>query len=221
MQIQSLNSSSIYRQKPTFKASYPVVHWLAETNGSYAPVLSEELTKTLPGKLVRILNNGLIAKKTPLPENVVRAYNYVKSLDTDFQRMSVVRSFYNGEGNLKSDKFEPISYMITGNDVTSFENALAKPIGRSMREAPVLGGKPLSGELNMALGDYWSKGLNFVKNGSKKFVDKDGIPNELHTKFRIIRTKTGKIKGYELVGIKFLPSKGPTNPFERLGYTKP
>ena len=72
----------------------------------------------------------------------------------------------------------------------------------------------------MALGNYWNRGLNFVKNKSREFCDENGVPHELHTKFRVIRTKTGKIKNFELVGMKFLPNKGPENPFEKIGMTK-
>ena len=40
MQIQTL-------QQPNFKATYPVVHWVAETNGSFAPVANLDTIRKL------------------------------------------------------------------------------------------------------------------------------------------------------------------------------
>lgn len=55
MEIQPTQT---YSYSPKFQSVYPVYHWVAETNGSYAPVLSNELSKTLNGKLVRVLNTN-------------------------------------------------------------------------------------------------------------------------------------------------------------------
>ena len=33
------------RSNQIFKSAYPVIYWIAETNGSYAPVISENLAK--------------------------------------------------------------------------------------------------------------------------------------------------------------------------------
>ena len=35
MKLQPVN---IQNQKPNFKSAYPVTHWIAETNGSYASI---------------------------------------------------------------------------------------------------------------------------------------------------------------------------------------
>ena len=208
MQIQQINSYSLNQQRPNFKSAYPVIHWIAEANGSYSPVTTEKLTKKLQSKLVRYLNAKTLQGKNSTSPIANEANRYV-------------RSFYNPNGGFTENSFDPLSYLITGDDVTRFDNELAKPIGRSKREAPRFGGKLISGELSMALGDYWVRGLNFVKRESKKCYGADGILSELHTKFRVYRTKTGKVKNIELVGLKFLPKEGPTNPFERLGYFEP
>ena len=225
MQIQSISSysSNIQNKNPQFKSAYPVVHWIAESNSSYAPVLSENLSKKLQKKLLKCLSYDFLRKmKTPMWDKAFEAYKYVHSKDKDFASLPVVRSFYNKDGGkFINNKFEPMSYLITGQDLVSFEEALAKPIGRIKKDSPHVNGKAVSAELNIALGDYWNRGLNFVKKNSKEFYDKKGIPNELHTKFKVIRTKTGRIKNFELVGMKFLPSRGPENPFEKLGMIKP
>ena len=63
-------------------------------------------------------------------------------------------------------------------------------------------------------------GLDFVNNPKRKIVDNNGLKYGLHTKFEVVRNKTGKIKGYELVDIKFCPESGEENPFVRTGYYK-
>jgi hypothetical protein len=211
------------RSNQIFKSAYPVIHWIAETNGSYAPVISENLAKKLQKKLLKCLNYDFLCKaKTQMWAKAFEAYKYVYNKDKDFASHPIARSFYNRNGGkFINNKFESTSYLITGADLISFENSLTKPIGRLKKESPMIKGKAISAELNMALGDYWNRGLNFVKNKSKEFCDEKGIPQELHTKFKVIRTKTGKIKNFELVGMKFLPSKGSENPFERLGMITP
>ena len=224
MQIQPIQNYSIRKQNVNlqFKSAYPVIHWVAESNASYAPVVSENLSKKLQKKLLKFLSYDFLRKvKSPMWDKAFETYKYVYYKDKDFASLPIARSFYNRDGGkFVNNKFEALSYLITGEDLNFFEESLAKPIGRLKKESPHYNGKPLSAELNMALGNYWNRGLNFVKNKSREFCDENGVPHELHTKFRVIRTKTGKIKNFELVGMKFLPNKGPENPFEKLGMTK-
>ena len=60
MQIQAINSFSNIKtnQNPQFKSVYPVYHWVAEANGSYAPAVTKELSETLQRKIIRFLNRG-------------------------------------------------------------------------------------------------------------------------------------------------------------------
>ena len=222
MQIQPINNIPNKQINPQFKSAYPVVHWIAETNSSYAPVMTENLAKKLQKKLLKCISYDFLRKvKTPMWDKAFEAYKYVYSKDRDFAAHPIARSFYNKDGGkFINNKFEPLLYLITGADLVSFEDSLAKPIGRLKKGAPYANGKPISAELNLALGDYWNRGLNFVKGRSKEFCDSQGMPYELHTKFRVVRTKTGRVKNFELVGMKFLPSKGPENPFEKLGMVK-
>ena len=41
---------------PSFKATFPVVHWISETNGSAAPEFDLEIVQQLQRKLVRLIN---------------------------------------------------------------------------------------------------------------------------------------------------------------------
>ena len=50
MNIQPVNFQQSY--KTNFKSTYPVVHWVAETNGSYAPISNLKLVKKLNWKLI-------------------------------------------------------------------------------------------------------------------------------------------------------------------------
>lgn len=58
MQIYSINNYSNLskNQSPQFKSVYPVVHWLAETNASYAPALTHDSAVKLNKRIVEILN---------------------------------------------------------------------------------------------------------------------------------------------------------------------
>ena len=60
MQIQSINNFSNIKknQNPTFKSVYPVVHWIAETNGSYTPELRKNIATKLNERIISMLNEN-------------------------------------------------------------------------------------------------------------------------------------------------------------------
>ena len=218
MQIQNNVNLSLTKPNniPTFKAVYPVHHWVAESNGSYAPVVSIELTKKLQRIIVGMLNHS---KK--IPTNVSQKANiYISKCDLDYRRMSIVRSFYNKFGgyNKKDNVFRPFSYLITGYDAENFDNEYGRSIGIARRNAPVKQGTSNSAELKQTIQDYTYGGLNYIKDKSKKLYDSEGIEYSLHTKFETVRSKTGRLKGYKLIDLKFCPNEGPNNPFVRTGY---
>ena len=123
MQIQTL-------QQPNFKATYPVVHWVAETNGSFAPVANLDTIRKLQGKLVRALNKTRY-DKTPTAKIAKPIQSYIKTNDADYLKEPHVRSFYNRVAKY-GQAFEPASYIISGADVKDFEETLAKNIGRAV-----------------------------------------------------------------------------------------
>lgn len=239
---------------PQFKSVYPVVHWVAETNSSYAPALTEELSRTLNGKFVRLLNTRaaeIFAKikevqkqiqsvtlkinctqdnklKYKLEKQLAKLTEEEKSLsfiqkirqylgqkDKDYAETHYVRTFYNKNGGLKGNKFEPMVYLLTGKDAVLVEDKLGRPIGNLQNKL----GLNNSAEIQIARHNYWKQGLNYVKERSKKQADND-IPTGLHIKMNVVRTKTGNIKGYDIVGMGFYPLEGENSPFVKTGFIK-
>ena len=195
MNIQPVNNTN-------FKSTYPVVHWVAETNGSYAPVANLQIVKKLQGKIIRMLNKPLVSSTKPMEPLEQRLRAYIGVCDADYRNNPNVRSFYN-----RTDA-APVSYVISGDDVGIFENNLAKNIGRAKSNARELLSKPYSPETMEAIKLYNREGLKFVQNNSKQIQDKNGMMYILHTKFEIIRNRMGKIKDYKFVEARFLPSRG-------------
>ena len=195
MNIQPVNNTN-------FKSTYPVVHWVAETNGSYAPVANLQIVKKLQGKIIRMLNKPLVSSTKPMEPLEQRLRAYIGVCDVDYRNNPNVRSFYN-----RTDA-APVSYVISGDDVGIFENNLAKNIGRAKSNARELLSKPYSPETMEAIKLYNREGLKFVQNNSKQIQDKNGMMYILHTKFEIIRNRMGKIKDYKFVEARFLPARG-------------
>ena len=69
----------------------------------------------------------------------------------------------------------------------------------------------------MTSGVCW-RGLRYVKKLAAQFRDEKNVRSALHTKFEVIRSKTGKIKEFRLLDLKFCPEEGKDNPFVRTGY---
>lgn len=209
MQIQSVNS--LYT-KPSFKAAYPVIHWTCETNGSYAPVISYELTKKLQGKLVRALNKvcGLVK----VDGETLRIQDYLRKTDFDYRFNQKVRSFYNPKAE-ESDVFEPISYIISGKDAVDFDTNVASNIGREKHYAKTALGTPYSAEANIAINNYLNQGVKLIYNKASRIKGNDNRNCALNTKFEIIRDRNGKIKDYKLKDVRFMPETGKDSPIEK------
>lgn len=204
-----------------FKAGYPVVHWVRETNGSYAPALSRNLNEKLQKNVVRILNADLEKAKSEKRQVMEYVKKIISASDSDFSQNMKARSFYNRHGGWNGQRFEPFGYILTGKDAELMSQVFGKPIGKAKADAPrrdgVVSG---SAEVNIAIGDYFRRGISFVKKLASGFKPIDKTRYGLHTKFEVVRTKTGKIKEYRLVDLKFCPEEGSENPFVRTGYVK-
>lgn len=215
-----ISSASLYSNNTNFRAAYPVVHWVAEKNGSYAPVVSVDLTKKLQRKLVTMLNSKTDAPREKAVTFLQNLKKFFGSWDKSYRMNPIGRSFYDKDGGWDKGKFNPISYLLTGDDVNTFDTAWGKPLGRLRRKSPTVNGKRKSAELNMANRNYRVNGLEFVKRRTQMFHDKDGNAYGLHTKFEVVRNKKGEIKDFEFRGVSFRPEKGEGNPFVQLGYIK-
>lgn len=200
MNIQTANLG-----QTNFKSAYPVVHWVAESNGSFAPVANLKLVKRLQGKLIRVANKALADTKRPFKPQEEKIRTYLSECDVDYRNVPHVRSFYNRvEGNFS--QYTPIAYMISGRHVGVFEDYLAKNIGKAKSSAKKILNNPYSQEAIQAIELYNNKGMDFVKKDSLQIKDKEGIAYILHTKFEIVRNTIGKIKDYKLLDVRFLPS---------------
>lgn len=219
MRIQpvSVNANS---NNTNFRAVYPVVHWVAEKNGSYAPVVSADLTKKLQRKLVMMLNAQESKQSEEKLKVLTDLKTFFKSWDRSYMRNPISRSFYDCKGGWGEGKFNPLAYLMTGDDVQTFDSTWGKPLGMLKRQSPKANGKSSSAELNMANRNYRVKGLEFVKRRSTLFHDKDGVMYGLHTKFEVVRNKKGDVKDFEFRGLSFRPQSGEENPFVQLGYIK-
>ena len=217
MRIQPLQNKQQYQSSTNFKAAYPVVHWVAETNGSYAPVMSANLTRKLQRALVMLINKSVKEKASAKSKFVGE---YLSKCDMDYRRNRNARSYYNIKGGWKDGRFDAISYLITGNDAQIFSSKYGKNIGKSKSEAAYVDGVRVSADLNEANRNYLVNGLRFVKDKNKRIYDADGIEYALHTKFQTKRNKSGEVIGYDFVDLKFCPQEGSQNPFVRVGLSK-
>lgn len=213
MKIASVNLNN---QRTSFGSAFPVVHWVAETNGSYAPIGNLKTVRLLQGKVVRVLNKPLSVTVKPmnLQEQKLRAY--ISSSDSDYRNQAIVRSFYRHTNNGNPEKFTPVSYIITGKDVATFNNKFGRDIGEAKGKARANSGSSNSLETATALRQYKYGGLSFVNDENRQYKDEKGVKYILHTKFEVVRNKLGKIKDYRFVDAKFLPASGPKNPLDRL-----
>ena len=211
MKIASLNSNS---PQTSFRSAFPVVHWIAETNGSYTPA-DMQTVRLLQGKVIRILNKPLSKTTKPIKPQEQAIKAYMSSCDADYRHKAVARSFYKyTSGN--PEKYTPVSFIITGKDVDLFNNSYGRNIGEAKGKARANGHKN-SSEVDDAIRDYKYDGFAFVKADKRQIKDKKGLKYILHTKFEIVRNKIGEIKDYRFVDARFLPASGPRNPLNKLG----
>ena len=222
MQLQSINNNlQSKNQNPRFKSAYPVYHWVAEkSGGSYAPAVTHDLNKKLQGIIVRLFNRTSKLSTTEFGKLMIEKLKPRKTDgvgDKDYRSNPIVRTFSDKNGGWDK-KFIPINYIISGNNVSEFNKKYAEPIGKNSAISPRINGIPSSAEYRSALRDYVLGGLNYVRKPELQIKDQDEMVYGLHTKFEVVRNKNGKIKGYELVDIKFCPETGSENPFIRTGY---
>ena len=87
MQIQSINNFSNIKnnQNPQFKSVYPVIHWLAETNGSFSPQITKEVAQEFNENIISRLN----MKK---PEIKQKISELIKKIDEITEKIKTARS---------------------------------------------------------------------------------------------------------------------------------
>ena len=202
MQVQSIsvNYPSKTNKQLSFGKAYPVVHWVSEKGGRhFEPVVTEDLTRILQSKLVRKFNKHLMGLKADKIAILKPVQEFLRANDPDYRQHKITRSFYDEKGGWSEEgnKFNPISYMMTGIDAFSFEQTYGKPVGLMKKKSPrLLSGRRRSVELTMSQKEYNEKGLNFVKARSELAKNNLGENVSLHTKYILHRDKNGKKSWY-------------------------
>ena len=165
MKIASLNSNS---PQTSFRSAFPVVHWIAETNGSYTPA-DMQTVRLLQGKVIRMLNKPLSKTTKPIKPQEQAIKAYMSSCDADYRHKAVARSFYKYTSD-NPEKYTPVSFIITGKDVDLFNNSYGRNIGEAKGKARANGHKN-SSEVDDAIRDYKYDGFAFVKADKRQIKE--------------------------------------------------
>ncbi len=150
-----------YNYKSTnFKATFPVVHWVAEANGSYAPVAIKSTVEDFQVRILEFLGKPLKKTYTEIQKlekekdkenisskdkkNIARKLKSLyEILDVPAQRLRAYMASCDVDYRLKPkarsyynsvqgsvDSFSPTSYLITGKNIPDFEEKFAKKYGK-------------------------------------------------------------------------------------------
>ena len=143
-----------------FKAIFPVVHWVSEANGSYAPVAEKQVVELFQVKILEFLRKSIDktlteVKKLSIEKNKKNISdkdkrNIERKLKSLYEILDVpaqnLRAYlascdvdYRLNPKARSyyntilgsvDTFTPTSFFLTGPTVTDFENKFAKELGK-------------------------------------------------------------------------------------------
>lgn len=158
MKILQTNNYQI--KQNNFKSTFPVVHWVAEAGGSYAPVAEKEVVEGFQVKILEFLRKSInktlteVKKleekknKKNISEKELKDINRkLKSLyeilDVPAQKFRAYLASSDVDYRLNQkarsyynsyygsvDSFTPTSYIITGHNVADFDNKFAKELGK-------------------------------------------------------------------------------------------
>ena len=97
MQIQSINGIGVHvkAKNPQFKAGYPVIHWVAETNASFVPELTLEAAQKLNERIVKMLNMRVTEIPLMIEKLTQKISKLTTNLDlvkTDKQKKTILKS---------------------------------------------------------------------------------------------------------------------------------
>lgn len=84
MQIQSINNFSNIKsnQNPQFKSVIPVVHWLAETNGSFSPQIKINIARELNENIISRLNVNRLKVEQKIAELTKKVSELTEKIKT-------------------------------------------------------------------------------------------------------------------------------------------
>lgn len=237
------SNNQVYNNS-SFKAVYPVMHWVAEANGSYAPVSKLKYVQAFQEKLVSYLNTNPLLTPKEIKELTKAKLKAQKEIITEGEEKISVDS-------LKKIIDIPSQYLrayiascdegyrntLRGNKVRSFYDRVTSSSNTFIPTSYILSGEDAkefnkrfgeeigrniriygkdSDEVKMAKYKYNHDGLKFVKDYTRRKKDTNGRTQVLHTKFEIARNNEGEITGFNFIDARFLPEFGPESPFEKL-----
>lgn len=238
MQIQPINYFSSNRKSDNtqFKSVYPVVHWIAESNGSYAPELTKDMAKKLNERIVSMLNansseiaseirniqEAIKIKNSGVKKVVKKSLNQltkelnelnltlrVKSYIARCDKSYSNNSIARGFYN-KNGGIKNNSHeavaYIATSDDVLYFEDLGKQIGRARSAGDFFAEEK-------ARKNYHDKGLEYARKRSNSYRLSTQEPAELHVKLEAVRGNTGKKERYNIVDMRFFPKEGPNNPF--------
>lgn len=239
MQIQPTNNYSRFnnRQSPQFKAAYPIVHWVAETNGSYAPILAKDAAEKLNNRIISMLT----ANSKEIVEKIATTKEAIKIKESGAKK--IIKKSLNQLNRELSELLLTLrvkSY-IARTDADYAKKSTARAFynreggfkhGKYDAVATILTGddaeffnrefgRPIGVAraksdvigLEKAIARYWEEGAKFVERKAKEFKKFNGEPAELHVKLEAVRNSAGKIINHNVVDMRFFPKEGPNNPF--------
>ena len=158
--LQTNLNSQNYNRQINCKAAFPVVHWVAEVNGSYAPIAQKEVVEGFQARLINFINANLKKIYTDIkklevqkdksnldPKEKKRIERKIKSLyeilDVPAQRLRGYLASADIDYRLNSvarsfynvvhgstDSPSSTAYIITGNSVADFEEKYCREFGK-------------------------------------------------------------------------------------------
>lgn len=200
-----------------FKSVYPVYHW-CKMNGKYRPVSDRKSVENCQRVLSGMLNRGDWVDLEKCGKSfLIQTVQYISHFDKDYKNCRFTRSYYYNHGGYQHDSagnvkgFEPCAYLLTGVDAADFEETYGKPIGKT-KNLEYLSQKEIYTAVMRAKMAYITKGLKYVKDKAKKFVDKESkTPLELHT----ICTQNPVDKKWRMIKMEFFKTGDKENPLVR------
>ena len=136
---------------------------------------------------------------------ILRVKSYITRCDREYAQNPKARGFYDQNSGTDNNNHDAVAYITTAEDAT-YLNKLGKQIGIARSQGTFF-------EEEQARANYHRQGLEYVKKRSDEYKTSSGNPEELHVKLETVRNKTGKIKGYNIIDMRFFPKTGPENPF--------
>lgn len=212
---------SILNKSDEYYFDYFVKHPTQNASKSELPKIQAKRLEENIRKIVGTIDIDYRGERIKLQEQIKKLETKIKNMeasgfDTTKEKekletltkgdVPMIRSFYNTTNGDVVNGTWP-SFIISGKrDISQFEEECAKDIGRNKGIAKKNKMDVHSESTNAAIDRYNENGYIFVNNPEKRLLDEKGISYYLRLIFEPIRDKKGKIKDYNIIHSKFLPT---------------